>query len=716
MLRVASTLAVLILAAAVVLGWYRHMPSLEDTRWRVLLTLLGVACGAWVLRPLVAGVHKAPLAAYAGLAAVILSQACFYVIVWTPFKSHGVLWRAWWITLVCAVTAAHLVWIRFLAGGPLIGPNRGRLPSWVVALARITCAAIALAAVQFAALALGSTPIPEVSTARLIALATPASGAVIGTIILAVRASRLRRRVFPLWTKLAWAAASLAVVFGVGFYAGRVTAPAATALESMPSALAHLSNAELSAQLDVDLRRLKIVAAGLDDLTARTDVVHSQLRALRSAEKRDWYHPAEEDQIRAAFMSYLAYRAALLRMAATYADYPAIADPQLRARAFLVGAAAGASVYRASLHLVTTYRDEEPARKKLDEPDPNCGIAANTFERIYQAVTDTRNTAKIEEMAAYFAQKRDAWRNAGIAGTEDFDWLDRRIEQSMTDIRASGVNPTRAVLEQIVRRVKDDAYTPVYATQSVISTLIGDTRMVSRPPFISDAQVAQMRGMLKPGDILLERRNWFMSNAFLPGFWPHGALYVGDVHDLERLGLVHRDARGKWTSDIAAVRDHLDEYLKPAEDGMPHTIVESVSEGVIFNSLTESMSADYVAVLRPHKLTDAQKAEAIARAFSHAGKPYDFEFDFFSADKLVCTELVYRSYDGLLHFELVPIMGRSTLPALEIARKFSTERTRDDRELDFVMFLDAVPERNSARFATEDDFCATIHRPRGFNE
>jgi hypothetical protein len=32
------------------------------------------------------------------------------------------------------------------------------------------------------------------------------------------------------------------------------------------------------------------------------------------------------------------------------------------------------------------------------------------------------------------------------------------------------------------------------------------------------------------------------------------------------------------------------------------------------------------------------------------------------------------------------------------------------------MFLDAVPERNSARFATEDDFCATIHRPRGFNE
>ena len=165
-----------------------------------------------------------------------------------------------------------------------------------------------------------------------------------------------------------------------------------------------------------------------------------------------------------------------------------------------------------------------------------------------------------------------------------------------------------------------------------------------------------------------------------------------------------------------AVRERLEEYLRVAHDGSPRTVLESVSEGVIFNSLTESMSADYVAVLRPHKLSDADKARAIARAFAHVGKPYDFEFDFFSADKLVCTELVYRSYDGLLKFDLVPIMGRMTLPALEIAKKFAAERTRNDRELDFVTFLDAVPAETRARVGDEDDFIATIHRPRAFNE
>jgi len=134
------------------------------------------------------------------------------------------------------------------------------------------------------------------------------------------------------------------------------------------------------------------------------------------------------------------------------------------------------------------------------------------------------------------------------------------------------------------------------------------------------------------------------------------------------------------------------------------------------NSLTESMHADYVAVLRPHKLSDAQRAAAIVRAFGHVGKPYDFEFDFFSADKLVCTELVYRSYDGLIKFDLVPIMGRSTLPAMEIARKFSNERSKEERDLDFVLFLDAVPSESCARLVGLEDFCGSVTRPRGFNE
>jgi uncharacterized protein YycO len=76
-------------------------------------------------------------------------------------------------------------------------------------------------------------------------------------------------------------------------------------------------------------------------------------------------------------------------------------------------------------------------------------------------------------------------------------------------------------------------------------------------------------------------------------------------------------------------------------------VIEAMSEGVLFTSLEHAVGeADAVAVLRP-RLTDAQRREAIARAFSHHAKPYDFEFDFFSTDRLVCSEVCYRAY-GLL--------------------------------------------------------------------
>jgi hypothetical protein len=144
-------------------------------------------------------------------------------------------------------------------------------------------------------------------------------------------------------------------------------------------------------------------------------------------------------------------------------------------------------------------------------------------------------------------------------------------------------------------------------------------------------------------------------------------------------------------------------------------VIEALAEGVIFNSLEESLHADYAAVLRP-RLDEPSIARAIVNAFRHQGKPYDFEFDFFTSDKLVCTELIYRAFEDLIHFDLVRVAGRDTLPAMEIVRKFAAERTSPQRELDFVLFLDADPERGVAFLADEDAFVASADRMREFNE
>jgi hypothetical protein len=684
----------LVAIAAGAFRWYRGVTSLEDTRSRVLLTLIGVVIGAWLARIVAAGARRRLTLSLGAFAAIALSQVFYNTLVWTQWKAHTSLWRAWWVTLVLALGLTHIGWLWVIAG-----PPRSRLT-------KITTACIACASLLFAALGFRSNLLDELPTALSIVLALLLVGAFGGSTILWIAWRRARaKRTVSRWQKLAWYGSAIAAVFAFGFYAGRATAPMTAVVDLATSPLAHLSPAELDAQVAADFNRLRIVSAGIEQLGVKAHATYARIDEARATEHRDYYRPAEEDEIRGQFLTYLAYRAALLRLVATYGGFQSVAQPDARARCFLVGYGAGANVMRASTALITTYGNEPTIRRKLNEADGSCGLRAGEFDRIYDAVANDRNAKLFEEMAAYFTVHRDSWRQQQVFDDERFAWVDGQIGRAIEEIHSRNFDRSKARWERLLERVGSDVYVPVYDVQSVVSTWIGDTRIVGRPPFISHAQIKSIQSQLKPGDILLERRNWYASNAFLPGFWPHAALYIGDEDDLRRLKLL----------DDPRVQPHLADYRKPATDGEPHTVMESVSEGVILNSLTESMGADYIAVLRP-RLTDEQKAQAIAKAFGHCGKPYDFEFDFFSADKLVCTELVYRSYEGLLHFDLVKIMGRDTLPALEICKKFAGERDRPDRQLDFVLFLDAVPQEGTAKLATADDFCNSAHRPRGFNE
>jgi hypothetical protein len=52
----------------------------------------------------------------------------------------------------------------------------------------------------------------------------------------------------------------------------------------------------------------------------------------------------------------------------------------------------------------------------------------------------------------------------------------------------------------------------------------------------------------------------------------------------------------------------------------------------------------------------------------HEGKKYNFDFNFFNSDRVVCTEVIYRAYDGLedLEFPLIERAGRKTLSAEDL--------------------------------------------------
>jgi hypothetical protein len=265
-----------------------------------------------------------------------------------------------------------------------------------------------------------------------------------------------------------------------------------------------------------------------------------------------------------------------------------------------------------------------------------------------------------------------------------------------------------------------------FPVQKGVAEWMGDTRLkrAAGHYLVSASQARTMEGSLEPGDVLLSRKNWYLSNLGLPGFWPHAILYVGSNEAVASAFDSDPEVRG-WIERVSGRDLPFSLYLEESyplawerraaagPDDPPLTVIEAVSEGVIQNSVYGA-SGDFIAALRP-RLSSLVKAQAIFKAFSFLERPYDFDFDFATDHALVCTEVVWRAYrasgDGL-DLELRPIAGRLTLPANEIARSFLADAEKEDRRFDFVYYLEGLEREDRADIAGVESFLATVERSK----
>jgi len=674
------TLAGLLVGVAVV-RWF------GGTYAQLLLTAAVVGIGGLLGRRNLNMMYRFRVATRVNLAMIVLWEAFSFLLIWTSLRSELSLWRASWIALITVLGATQLLALRVAAAG---------LSSAMRRLAFCSVAALALM-LAYPAMTTQFPSLP--GTAYLWAIAFPAAGAVLSSVaVCRMRVNRRRQkaRAFSL-VGTRWISLSQLAFVVIGACIGRATAPQREAPELRPSSLADLTRKELTTQLDTDLGRLKALDAELTDLVSEMESVQAEFDLAVEAEQREYYLPYEDAQMRSHFRRFLACRASLLRIVADYAGLDELPDSRMRARCFTLGLAAAMRTYESSVRIVLTYRNHILARRMLNESQQQHGVDSGMFDWVYESITNEHNVRLASRMTDRFMRHRLKWRDVEVWPTSEWDWLDTRITAAMVYVKAHPIDQRSASVELFLRRLGDQAYGPLYGAQSTLAEWMGDTRIVDQPPAIQSHQITEIGSELKPGDILLQRREWYVGNAFLPGFWSHAALYVGRIEDLRRLGIV----------DHPAVRAHLPAYLASTSDGSERTVLEALSEGVVFNSLAASLHADHVAVLRPN-LSEGQIAQAILNAFEYHGRPYDFEFDFATADKLVCTEVVYRAYQGMLDFDLVRIMGRNTLPAAEIARKFARERPDPQRELDFLLYYETSPSRTSAHRSTERAFVATV--------
>ncbi len=236
---------------------------------------------------------------------------------------------------------------------------------------------------------------------------------------------------------------------------------------------------------------------------------------------------------------------------------------------------------------------------------------------------------------------------------------------------------------------------------------------------ITHEQAIEMGKSLEPGDFMIQRRNWHLSNVGIPGFWTHAALYTGDLESMNNYFASEFPYAGFDDFSSFMKNKYPDVYEKYIEKdllGYNKSVMEAIEPGVILQSLPKSASADFIAVFRPRFLDKKDKMLAIIRAFDHVGKPYDFDFDFDTLDSLVCSELVYDAYfenseknKRGLHFQTSIVNGRRIVIPLDIAKKFVAEYGTENAELDLVYFLESSESSKVARIGTVDRFLESIN-------
>ena len=395
-----------------------------------------------------------------------------------------------------------------------------------------------------------------------------------------------------------------------------------------------------------------------------------------------------------------------------YRDAPITARKPVFPPAFAVFLAQ----YRYTLDFIERMERDPAMRIILNEPMPGLGLTAGSYSRLKFRFLNLLRGAEFVRLRIVFrsfGSYPDSVLCQGINEDSEFLWQDGH---------GKGAKLTAANALQILI---DAGFTAWFPVQKDVAELMGHIKVWRLGhSLISPAQIATLPDILQPGDILLERREWHLSNIGLPGFWTHVALYVGTAE--ERRDFFRGRAALDWIrqqgyADIeellsGSAPENYQRSLLPSDKGYKPRLIEALGEGVLLTSLEFSAAADSIAILRP-RLDRAARARAVMKAFAYAGKPYDFNFDFRSDDALVCTELIYKAYESNTSFPglqlpVVNIAGRPVLPANGFARLFDREYGQPEQQFDLILFLDGDEYQGRAVHADSAIFRKTWQRPK----
>jgi len=423
------------------------------------------------------------------------------------------------------------------------------------------------------------------------------------------------------------------------------------------------------------------------------------------------------EEIRALWGRFSEYMIVLDQVISARQGYYRLPGQRRKAAAFKTLYQAFVVQYRFAMAFIVQVEKVPSYAVILNEAMPQYGLPAGSYAALKYRFLHVGRASQFAAFSVIFK----LYQTLGLLQTSD------TIAADKAAIWAMGKGQGEVLtFKNALTVVKQKAFSTWFPVQKDVSEWMGDTQVYHRASLVTAAQVQAFRPMLQPGDVLLERREWFLSNVGLPGYWPHAALYIGDA--ASRRAFFDAPAVRAWVQRQGQASGDFEALLKAQmpqsyrmseallADGHYARVIEAISEGVSLTSLEHSAEADSVAVVRP-RLSKVEKARAILMAFKYLGKPYDFEFDFRTDQALVCTELIYKVYEPSqdysgLKLETRQILQRPIVSANDMVAMMDQQWHTPQQQFELIIFLDGREWEGKAVRASVPVFRASWKRPK----
>ncbi|MFC5050861.1 YiiX/YebB-like N1pC/P60 family cysteine hydrolase [Rubritalea spongiae] len=391
---------------------------------------------------------------------------------------------------------------------------------------------------------------------------------------------------------------------------------------------------------------LEQVVSAAKGIPLRSELVEL-LGDVEAAQQRGYFMPHEDERLREHYRRYLRLRVVLLgAITELEPHWDDQSDWEDCIRCFAVAYTAACVLMRSAEFVVDLAGDRFLVWKKLDEAESRYGIPRRSFSAIYKNLTSPRRMWRFYEAVLFWELHAEEVMDLRKEGGRLAELIDV-LKEEIPFVQKSKKKYLRRQLQYRVFSFKRRQHSGFRKVMFQLFRIGGNVVAEAKQPKlalkkqkrVTPRVLAKAWAVLQPGDIIVTRHDEALSNLFLPGFWPHVAMYVGSEERRKEMGIEAAGVEGA-------------------------NVVEAKKDGVKLRALTETLAVDAFVILRP-QLNSTAIAAAVRSALSHVGKRYDFVFDFRQSDRLACTELVYRAYQAAagVDFQLEEHSGRLCLPA-----------------------------------------------------